>query len=172
MLYSYKNQYPKTLPFRIVLSDGRTRTDPTTFTAEEIADAGYVEVSDPPVITEYQRLSWDGSNWVVTDFTQAEIDAVLAQQKQFLINSIITQVQARLDNFARTRQYDGILSACTYATDPSFKFAQEGQYCVNQRSATWATLYQILADVETGNRIAPSGYEDIEQELPLLQWPE
>lgn len=171
MLYSHNNQHPRPIPFRIVLSDGRTRTDPTTFTPEEIADAGYVPVDDPPTITRFERLSWSGTNWVVTSYTQEEIDAELALDKQDLIETIVTQVQERLDNFARTRQYDGILSACTYAASPTLKFASEGQYCVAQRDATWAALYQILAEVEAGTRPIPAGYSDIEGDLPALEWP-
>jgi hypothetical protein len=80
-------------------------------------------------------------------------------------------VQKHLDDFARTRGYDGILSAATYATSTVPKFKAEGQYAVEARDATWAKLYQILAEVEAGTRPAPSGYADIEPELPVLEWP-
>ena len=73
--------------------------------------------------------------------------------------------------FARTRNYDGILSACTYATSPTPKFQTEGQYCVVARDATWARLYEILGEVEAGTRPVPSGYADIAPELPVLVWP-
>jgi hypothetical protein len=85
MLYSKDNQYPKALPFRIVLSNGMTRTDPTTFTKAEIADAGYVAVDDKPVLDENQRLGWEENGWVVFTKTQEELDAdaayVLASNK-------------------------------------------------------------------------------------------
>lgn len=83
---------------------------------------------------------------------------------------IIQKVQARLDDFAKTKGYDGILSACTYATDPNPIFSAEGIYCVNQRSATWAKCYEILTEVQIGVRPMPSGYADIEAELPALTW--
>ena len=44
MLYSYNGEYPTDIPERIRLSDGSTRTDSSTYTEEEIADAGYVYV--------------------------------------------------------------------------------------------------------------------------------
>ena len=48
-LYSYKTEYPTTkIPEMITLSDGSTRTDSSTFTSDELLDAGYVEVSNPP----------------------------------------------------------------------------------------------------------------------------
>jgi hypothetical protein len=76
MLYSYRSQTPGSLPFRIRLSNGQTRTEPATFTAEEIADAGYTPVRDMPVITENQRVSWSSEliDWVVTDKTPEEIE--------------------------------------------------------------------------------------------------
>jgi len=72
MLYSYKNQYPTQLPDRIRLSDGTTRTNMTTFTEQEIADAGYVEVSNPPIISEYETLKWVDNNWLVESISEAE----------------------------------------------------------------------------------------------------
>lgn len=101
----------------------------------------------------------------------AAIQPTLEQQAAILKEQITIETQNRLDAFARTRGYDGILSACTYATDTQPKFASEGQYCVQIRGATWAKLYEIMAEVETGTRAMPSGYLDIESELPLLEWP-
>ena len=95
----------------------------------------------------------------------------LVKSPEELKSEIVAATQQRLDDFARTRGYDGILSACTYATSTVPKFQAEGQYCVNARDATWAKLYQILAEVEAGTRPMPSGYADIEPELPVLEWP-
>jgi hypothetical protein len=72
MLYSHNNKYPKELPNRIRLSDGQTRTDASTFTEEEISDAGYVPVNDPPVILDNQELTWSGTEWVVTEASEEE----------------------------------------------------------------------------------------------------
>ena len=103
--------------------------------------------------------------------TIEELNTLQANKKEILKNSCITQAQNRLDQFAQTRGYDNILSACTYATSPTAKFSSEGQYCVVQRDATWAKLLEILADVETGIRPLPDNYQEIEPELPLLVWP-
>lgn len=62
-LYSLNGAYPTPLPNKILLSDGTTKTDSTTFTEADLADAGYVEVSDPPAVTYPNILTWDGSNW-------------------------------------------------------------------------------------------------------------
>ena len=64
MLYSINREFPTSLPFRIRLSDGRTRTDPTTFTSEEIAKAGYVLAPDRPTYdSSTHALTWDGEAW-------------------------------------------------------------------------------------------------------------
>lgn len=88
------------------------------------------------------------------------------------IQDVITQAaQARLDAFAQTRNYDGILSACTYATSAVPQFSAEGQAAVNARDATWSTLYQIMGEVQAGTRPVPTSFADIEADLPELAWP-
>ena len=51
MLYSHRQAEPASLPHRIRFADGSTRTDRTTFTAEELERAGY---SGP-----YERPDYD-----------------------------------------------------------------------------------------------------------------
>ncbi len=85
---------------------------------------------------------------------------------------IIAQTQNRLDTFARQRGYDSMLSACTYATSSIPRFKADGQYCVDARDRTWATLYQLLQGVQAGTTPMPSGFADIEPMLPALTWPD
>ncbi len=85
---------------------------------------------------------------------------------------IIAGTQARLDAWARTRGYDGILSACTYATSPTPRFSTEGQAAVVARDATWAALYAIMDAVKVGSQPIPTGYADVESLLPILAWPQ
>lgn len=106
------------------------------------------------------------------DWENMRADEMNARPKPMdLQSSIVTATQARLDAFAATRNYDGILSACTYAASTVPKFQIEGQKAVNLRDATWGALYAILADVQSGARPMPSGFSDIEAELPALAWP-
>lgn len=88
-----------------------------------------------------------------------------------LKNEIVAGAQSRLDQFAQSRGFDNILSACTYATSAVEQFAADAQTCVNLRDQTWATLYAVLAQVEAGERPVPAGIDDI-AELPELVWPE
>ena len=100
--------------------------------------------------------------------------SIIKINKQRLSEKIIAQytaaVQKHLDDFARTRGYDGILSACTYATSTNPRFAAEGQYAVEARDATWTKFYEVLAAVEAGSRPMPT-MEELIAELPVLEWP-
>jgi len=107
---------------------------------------------------------WNGSSVV-----HSPIPPTTTQEQ--IIASLTAQIQKRLDDFAKTRNYDGILSACTYATSTVPKFATEGQYCVQARDATWATGYALMDEVLAGTRPVPSSIADIESELPALAWP-
>lgn len=90
-----------------------------------------------------------------------------------LLEMVTAAAQERLDAFARTRAYDGILSVCSYAADdPLPRFAAEGQRARVLRSATWAALYEMLAQVEAGTRPVPASFAEIEPELPALTWEE
>ena len=109
--------------------------------------------------------------WEVYPLPSEEVAANQAAAAQALQQSIVDATQRRLDDFARTRNYDGILSACTYATSAVPKFAAEGQYAVQARDATWAALYAFMADVQAGTQPVPTGFEDVEPLLPPLAWP-
>lgn len=105
--------------------------------------------------------------WMIRQATPSE----LAVQNEMLLNKIVDATQLRLDVFAQSRNYSDIKSACTYIGCPIQKFDIEGIYCRDIRALTWAKLYEILAEVQAGTRPAPTSYEEIEPELPVLQWP-
>jgi len=66
MLYSFRNQRPAPLPFRIRLSNSFTRTEPASFTAEEIADAGYVgPYTEPAYDAATEQLLWVDGAYVI-----------------------------------------------------------------------------------------------------------
>lgn len=122
-----------------------------------------------PRFTEY--TDEQGVIRTVAEQEAAAIAADRTSKATALKDNIEQQTQKRLDDFAKTRNYDSILSACTYATSSVPKFQAEGQYCVVARDETWATLYTILAEVEAGVYPMPTSFADIEPELPALVWP-
>lgn len=98
-------------------------------------------------------------------------DDYTGRDLEYIIAHTTRRVQQRLDVFAQTRNYDGILSAATYATSTVPKFASEGQYAVVARDATWAALYAMMGAVQDGQRAMPTSYAEVEAELPALEWP-
>lgn len=140
----------------------------------------YAIVEDGKVINATRAVAPLADNWIETDdprigwlwdgqtFSEPPPPVKSPEELQ---TEIVEATQKRLDDFARTRNYDGILSACTYSDSLVQKFRDEGQYCLAARDNTWAKLYEMLAEVQAGTRPVPSGYDDIEPELPQLVWP-
>lgn len=104
--------------------------------------------------------------WVEAPLTQAEIDMVT----QATLKGLTDAVQRHLDNTARQRNYDGILSACTYAASTNPQFATEGQACMAWRDAVWAACYQVNSEVQNGTRAVPTEAELLAL-LPTMTWP-
>ena len=188
------NEYP------ITESEIRSRFPNTSFASpftppesyEFVAESLRPEIPNPVIQTLKENApvktenTWVRSWSIVSKFTEytdsqgilhtvddQEAEAIAADQAAraaAIQSSVIAATQQRLDAFARTRNYDGILSLCTYATSTVPKFRDEGQCGVIIRDLTWAKLYVILAEVQGGNRSIPNSFAEIEPELPTLQW--
>ena len=110
-------------------------------------------------------IGWqfDGNDWTPPASPTKTPEQVQAE--------IVAATQERLDAFARTRNYDDIKSASDYAGCSVPRFDAEGTYARDARAETWAALYVMLAEVQAGTRPMPTGFADIEAELPPLVWP-
>jgi hypothetical protein len=97
MLYSLNGNYPQPLPFRIRLPDGSTRTEPSTFTEEDLNTLGYVQVEDEPIPTDTQVVSWSSStvSWIVRNKTPEE-----------LANELVVAKNERLSYITQSRDKD------------------------------------------------------------------
>jgi len=74
-LYSFLNQTPNPLPFRIFV-DGVERTDPSTFTEEELEKAGYFgPIEFPPHDGHTQYLHWNGFEYEVITKSEEQLRA-------------------------------------------------------------------------------------------------
>lgn len=132
MLYSFKGQTPQPLPFRITLSDGNTRTDPSTFTEEEIIDAGYILAPDKP---DGEIVYWANNIWISRDKTPEELErdtniqwGNIRQQRDILISDVdwryiryAREIRLNLpttDDIAMLDTYTQALADITTQTDP------------------------------------------------------
>ena len=86
---------------------------------------------------------------------ETEMDRLRQEQNDIYKAAAAQAVQNMLDNAAKAKGYDSILSACSYAAYPN-QFQAEGQEFVAWRGAVWAKCYEILAEVEAGVRPAPT----------------
>ena len=165
MLYSYKNGYPDSIPYRIRLSNGLTRTDPTTFTEAEIEDAGYMPVADPPTISNNEVLSWNGFVWEVRNKTseelQADLDKKIAEYDAALTNY--------LDSVAQQKKYDNRIT-CALRAGYAGPFQQEGTAYGVWMDQCNAQAYQILDQVTAGQIPTPT-IEEFLAMLPTFTWP-
>lgn len=91
------------------------------------------------------------------------IEEVQAQVQANLTNA----VQHVLDAKAQELNYDSCLSVCSYIDTGVPKFDAEGRAFRAWRSAVWAKGYEILAQVQAGEREIPTESELI-AELPEL----
>lgn len=82
---------------------------------------------------------------------------------------IINAVQELLDNTAKSRGYDGVVSLCTYANSTIPKFKAEGQAGVDWRDQCWAKCYEIMGEVQAGTRSIPTP-DQVLLELPSILW--
>jgi hypothetical protein len=77
MQYSINGDYPTTtLPHRIRLSNGLTKTDSTTFTNSDLVSAGITTVADTPSYnTNTHKLVWNReiTEWDVTELDENEL---------------------------------------------------------------------------------------------------
>jgi len=136
MLYSHNQQTPDLLPDRIRLSTGLTKTDKSTFTAQELSDAGYIPADVPPAYNpNQQHLVWDKTTWKLVDFTAEELAArielewkgVRALRNKFILDvewkiyRALSQQRMGLpvtDNIAALDSYIQALRDITNQSDP------------------------------------------------------
>ena len=98
-LYSHNGLEPSILPHRITLNNGNSRTDVTTFTDQEIVDAGFTGPYEKPEYDENrQEIFWNSETlmWVVSDRvvpepqivekTEEELFYLLRQRRNFLLS--------------------------------------------------------------------------------------
>lgn len=128
----------------------------------EEPEEGYVPVSE----TERQiHELHPGYIWNGATLVSPPVPAPYIPTADEIKAELVAAVQRHLDATAQTRDYDGILSACSYDNDPNPIFAQDCVAFKAWRSAVWTYCFQVLADCTNGLRSIPTTSELI-AELP------
>jgi len=129
-------------------------------------------------VTANTNEAWELVIWTDTRREKPTWKEIEEAEKERMLETVIEEykakIQNRLDTFAQTREYGGILSACTRATSAIDMLRVDGQYCVDAQDNTWIKAYTVLQEmrqyVATGGTIPE--WEVIESLLPPLAWPE
>lgn len=91
MLYSYQAQEPQSLPNRVRLTDGSTRTSLNKLSSSELLSLGFTgPYTQPSYNSSTEKVIWssDDLQYQIVPLTQEELDALTAQELQNRINSI------------------------------------------------------------------------------------
>jgi hypothetical protein len=91
MLYSYQAQEPQSLPNRVRLSDGSTRTSLNELSSSDLLLLGFTgPYTQPSYNSSTEKVIWssDDLQYQIVPLTQEELDALTAQELQNRINSI------------------------------------------------------------------------------------
>lgn len=111
-----------------------------------------------------ERIEYNVSTGIsqIIQLTQAEIDALPIETIQEKQRTLESDVQKYLDDQAKLKGYDSILSACSYAAAPNI-FQIEGQSFLTWRAACWAYCYQVQDLVQAGAIPMPTAEQLISQ---------
>lgn len=171
-------------------------TLPAFLTDEILEELGFYVVN--PVTPSYDPIRQSATeempvmvngkcyqSWKISDLPSKQVAENQTAADAALIGRIVAATQSRIDAFAATRGYDGVNSISKYqnisdeeiAALPASeqpmvsKFRAEARYLAVGTAQTWAKMYGMLGEVQAGTRPKPSGFADVESELPALEWP-
>lgn len=109
------------------------------------------------------KIEKQGNDYVIVAIPEPTAEEIAQQIQQEFTNAI----QSYLDSKAQELNYDSCLSVCSYVDTGVQKFDDEGKAFRSWRSAVWAKGYEILAQVQSGEREIPTT-EELFAELPEL----
>jgi hypothetical protein len=97
------------------------------------------------------------------------------EQVEAAYQAFDSYVEKRLNDFAATRRYASIYTACNARDLQIEKYAAEGAYCFKMWGETYAKCEELVAEympeVLAGKRPIPT-WKEIEAQLPPLVWPD
>lgn len=122
----------------------------------------------PPAQTP--KGNWE-QRWSVQQFDAETAAANQAAEVVRLMGSYEGVIQNHLDDAAKVDNYDSIMTAISYASEPIVeKFQKDGIRYRKWRSLVWDYTYKQLALVVGGQRTMPTQAEFLD-EIPALEAP-
>jgi|ERR1035437_1075653 hypothetical protein len=99
-------------------------------------------------------------------YAQAEEES---RRLNLIENSIIKEVNKRIDIFVKAKKYDSVEKLLARAGYEG-PFQADGLYGALKIDETWVNLIKIFDQVKIGIRPHPESFAEIESELPALIW--
>ena len=135
--------------------------------AIQITDEEHADFLQKQAEGTHEGFNIIDGKWVYT----APPAPTIEEQQAMLQRQLTAAVQSFMDQKAHEKGYDNLLTAVTYAEEPSNpKFQKEGMAFRTWRSEVWAYCYDQVAAVKAGKRTAPTG-DQLISELPELKMP-
>ena len=122
-LYSYKGQEPKELPFRLNLESGGTLTSLNQLDPDFLESLGFAgPILTPSVDENTQKLEWNGSEYVVVDLTEDEINHIELLDKERRRENI--NYKSFKEKFLQTSYYQNLLDLSKTTIEAGFVLSQ------------------------------------------------
>jgi hypothetical protein len=119
--------------------------------------------SAPPEVPEgFYLIMRDG--WKLVQGPKPELADSATEQ------DLVDFAKNYLDNFARTRNYDNIMSLISYAQSMNPQFQAEAEYGVVARDLVWAKVIETINSSVENQKPLPS-LAVFQAEMPQLVWP-
>lgn len=97
LLYSYRGKEPSTLPFRIILEDGNTRTSLAELSADELESLGFSgPITKPEFDENTQRIEWADGEYHIIQLSDIEIKNRISQKENEILMQKIKNVDYNL----------------------------------------------------------------------------
>lgn len=109
-------------------------------------------------------------NWEVQDLDPATAQANAQRRIEELKTLFISEIQIHMDQTAREKGYDSILSACSYSNSLIPTFKEESDAASVWRDQVWAYCIDHLDRMQKGTRAIPTSPKEFIEELPKINW--
>lgn len=168
-------QYPYSIG--LLRKDNPMTSFPKKPSLEMLESFGVFPVTEvTPALASDQKLekSWTpvltAEGWQLQHQAVAKTAEDIESDLQVLKTSIMEAAQRNLDSAAKERGYDDAERCISYITSTNPTWKADADAMNTHRDAVWSKLFQIMGQVESGGRAAPTGFDEIEPELPVIDW--